>query len=690
MDNQKQTVAQTVKEANNILITVSANPSVDQLAACIGLTLALNKLGKHATAVFSGAVPSTIEFLQPEKTIEKNTDSLRDFIIALDKSKADKLRYKLEDRVVKIFITPYKTSINEKDLEFSQGDFNVDVVLALGVHQQADLDQAITSHGRILHDAKVITVNFAPGGELGTINWLDTTASSLSELATQLVDVLDKKLIDSQIATALLTGIVAETERFSNSRTTPQTMSASAELMAAGANQQLVASKLEEPAPPPPAPIADIEPHDETPVPPKSDDGTLEIAHEESSSPTPMPEQPEPTDQPQPGAPVPAEGEHVEPPKEEPEPPKDVSEPAPGQQAEPEDAPQIHIDEHGQMQPESEEEPTLPEPQHEEMQHNDRPYLGNPSHRTDDDSHTLLGVPPSSAPMSSNVMPDGFVASGDPLSLPDLDMPLLDRQPLHREALTTPSVAPTIMPPGEDGKKNDQPPSDKPAEEPATDQPAGSPQPPATPPTDVTLTQIEKEVNSPHLSSLTPYETLDSEPPKANEMPAETPAAPASDQPSEPPATPPANDTAAPQTDTTSPNPAADDAASEATDKPAGEQLPDAPTVEDARSAVEKAINSMGTQPLEPIKALGAQELGSPNGGSTAAPATPSTSAPATPSADDPIKGATGITLVQPDDLTHIGPASENSQPPAPDQPLSPNPPPPSPPPMLPPLPPSQ
>ena len=61
-----------------------------QWNACI-LQL-LNKLGKHATAVFSGQVPSTIEFLQPEKTLEKNTDSLRDFIIALDKSKADKLR----------------------------------------------------------------------------------------------------------------------------------------------------------------------------------------------------------------------------------------------------------------------------------------------------------------------------------------------------------------------------------------------------------------------------------------------------------------------------------------------------------------------------------------------------------------------------------------------------------------------
>jgi hypothetical protein len=286
----KQALADKLKEANNILVTVSNNPSVDQLASCIGLTLALNKMNKHATAVFSGAVPSTIEFLQPEKTIEKNTDSLRDFIISLDKSKADKLRYKVEDKVVKIFITPYKTSISDKDLEFSQGDFNVDAVVALGVHSQNELDQAITAHGRILHDATVATVNVKPGGDLGAINWLEPKASSLSELVAELViDGLGKDLLDEQMSTALLTGIVAETNRFSNDKTIPATMTLSAELMAAGANQQLVATKLEPPkpvAPPPPPPRAEVESPKAAPAavpmpaqPPKPDDGTLEIEH---------------------------------------------------------------------------------------------------------------------------------------------------------------------------------------------------------------------------------------------------------------------------------------------------------------------------------------------------------------------------------------------------------------------------
>ena len=90
-------IVEKVKESNNILVTVSANPSVDELSAALGITLLINKLNKHATAVFSGAVPPAIKFLQPEKTFESTVDSLRDFIIALDKEKADHLRYKIVD-----------------------------------------------------------------------------------------------------------------------------------------------------------------------------------------------------------------------------------------------------------------------------------------------------------------------------------------------------------------------------------------------------------------------------------------------------------------------------------------------------------------------------------------------------------------------------------------------------------------
>ena len=245
----KQQIAEKIRDASNILVTVSKDPSVDELSAALGLTLLLNKMDKHATAIFSGKTPPAITFLEPDKTFEGTTDSLRDFIIALDKEKADHLRYKLEGDLVKIYITPYRNTITSDDLEFSQGDYNVELIIALGVKDQDHLDAALDGHGKILHDATVVTLTAGDQtSKLGSIDWHDNNASSLSEMLTSLHESmkLDKKLLDQAIATAFLTGIVSATERFSNPRTTSRVMTVAATLMAAGADQQLIAARLEE------------------------------------------------------------------------------------------------------------------------------------------------------------------------------------------------------------------------------------------------------------------------------------------------------------------------------------------------------------------------------------------------------------------------------------------------------------
>jgi hypothetical protein len=282
----KQQLLEKIKESTNILVTVSNDPTVDALSAAIGLTLLLDKMDKHATAVFSGVVPPAIAFLEPEKILDDTTDSLRDFIIALDKEKADHLRYKVEGDSVKIFITPYKTTITSDDLQFSQGDYNVELVVALGVDDQDHLDSALESHGQILHDATVATIT---AGEqtstLGGIDWHDDQASSLSEMLAGLSEALktdkNKSLIDAEIATAYLTGIVAQTERFSNRNTTSKVMTVASQLMAAGADQQLVATKLDEAST---TSEIDDEPEDIVEAPVENDDkdvveadGTLKI-----------------------------------------------------------------------------------------------------------------------------------------------------------------------------------------------------------------------------------------------------------------------------------------------------------------------------------------------------------------------------------------------------------------------------
>ena len=246
-NNAQEQIIAKLKESESILIAVNDNPSVDELSSALALTLAINNSGKHATAVASGEMPDALTFLRPEKTFEHSVDSLRDFIIALNKEKADHLRYKLVGDHVKIFITPYRSIISEKDLEFEQGDFNIDFVLALNVESQDRLDGALAAHGRIFHDASVAILTIGENQtNLNGTHWHAENASSLSEISVQIIESLGKKNLTQPVATALLTGIVAETDRFSNAKATAEAMSLAAKLISSGADQQLVVSKIRE------------------------------------------------------------------------------------------------------------------------------------------------------------------------------------------------------------------------------------------------------------------------------------------------------------------------------------------------------------------------------------------------------------------------------------------------------------
>ncbi len=239
-------IIEKIRSSDNILIALSNNPSVDDIAAAIGLTLYLDSIQRHVTAIYSGRITEGLEFLQPEATFETNTDSLQDFIIALSKDKADHLRYKLEGDYVKVFITPYRAKITEEDLKFSHGEYNVDFVIALDVASPDELDAALEEHGRIMHSASTVNITTSAPGKFGEIDWSNPTASSVCEMVTQLILEMqgDDKPLDKDVATALLTGIVASTDRFSNSRTNSDTLGLASKLMGMGADQQLISANI--------------------------------------------------------------------------------------------------------------------------------------------------------------------------------------------------------------------------------------------------------------------------------------------------------------------------------------------------------------------------------------------------------------------------------------------------------------
>ena len=244
-------VAEKIKHGTNILIALSKDPNLDEISAAIALAIILDQQKKHVTAIYSGKTPNALEFLKPEETFQKDTSSLQDFIIALNKSKADHLTYQIDGDYVKIFITPYKRQVTKEDLEYSYGDYNVDLVIVFNVNAGSEIDSALSEYGRIMHDATAINITSGVPGHFADLEWSDPSKSSVCEMVYDLINVLDIDSISQEVATALLTGILSATERFANNRTKPTTMAVASKLMEAGADQQLISSNILKPEPSP-------------------------------------------------------------------------------------------------------------------------------------------------------------------------------------------------------------------------------------------------------------------------------------------------------------------------------------------------------------------------------------------------------------------------------------------------------
>ena len=290
----EEKVITKINDAHNILIALSSDPSVDEISAAIGLAMHLDRMGKRATAIYSGHTPNALEFLKPDETFETSADALQDFVIALSKEKADHLRYKLDGDYVKIYITPYKARISEEDLEFSYGDYNVDLVLALGVANGIDLDSALREHGRIMHDASIINITTGNPGKFGEIEWSNKATSSVSEMLANLLYNIDNEVkIDPEEATAFLTGIVAATDRFSKANTTAATMEIASRLMDSGAKHQLISknitadldNRLYDKATHPSTPDTDTVKEEDTPS-EQTSDNSFDVRNEEQSATT--------------------------------------------------------------------------------------------------------------------------------------------------------------------------------------------------------------------------------------------------------------------------------------------------------------------------------------------------------------------------------------------------------------------
>lgn len=244
----KQQTSEAIRQADTILILTGQHPSVDQVTAVIALAAILRKFGKTASAMITDNPPASVQALDIA-SIERNLGGPRDFVLKLDVSKVtvDKLRYEMEDSKLNIYLSPTKGSFAPSDVTFGYGESSIhfDLAIVLGVPTRARIDRSYEQNSALFENIPLVNLDFHRSNEnYGAVNLIEPNASSLCEMLVALSESLQSGIIDADIATALLMGIVASTDRFTAAHTSPKSLTVAAQMMAAGARQQLVVKAL--------------------------------------------------------------------------------------------------------------------------------------------------------------------------------------------------------------------------------------------------------------------------------------------------------------------------------------------------------------------------------------------------------------------------------------------------------------
>ena len=242
----KQQTSESIRQAETILITTGQHPSVDQVTAVLSLAAVLRKFGKKISVVISDPLPAQVGFLD-SSMVSQSLSGLRDFIIKLDlaKTEVDKLRYEVEEGKLNVYITPFQGGFAERDVSFGYGDYHFDLAIVLGVPTHARIDRVYADNQSLFNTIPVLNLDYHRSNEnFGAVNLIESTASSLCEILVALSESLQTGLIDADIATIMLTGLISSTDRFTASHTTSKSLTVGAQLMAAGARQQAVIKGL--------------------------------------------------------------------------------------------------------------------------------------------------------------------------------------------------------------------------------------------------------------------------------------------------------------------------------------------------------------------------------------------------------------------------------------------------------------
>jgi nanoRNase/pAp phosphatase (c-di-AMP/oligoRNAs hydrolase) len=242
-----QQIFEQIRKSNKILIVLPQNLQADALASALGLRLFLSKLEKDVTVASSGEVADNLKFLPGSAVLQTQINARKSLVVTVDTSvkKLEEISYQTQENKAQVFLKAKDQEFTKEDLSFASEKFPVDLIIVLGAKSMEDLGKLYEQNADLFFETPKINIdNHSSNEYFGQLNLVDIAVSSTAEILAGVLQKYEQQLLDEDIATCLLLGIITGTRSFQHVQTTPKAFLQASELVALGARQQEIIKNI--------------------------------------------------------------------------------------------------------------------------------------------------------------------------------------------------------------------------------------------------------------------------------------------------------------------------------------------------------------------------------------------------------------------------------------------------------------
>lgn len=245
---QQQQLYEAIQKSRFPLITFHKEATGDVVASSLALGHLLKKWNRSYDIIAPQYdLPDNFKFLEGVEKIKRQANNLKQVTISLNHPsvKKEHLEHEEHDNQLHIHINTNLPDFNKDLIKISESKYRHDLIITLNTPDLSSLEKFYEDNTEFFFHVPIINIDYSPENEhYGHINLINITATSIAEILYDLIDSFDSTLMDEQMATHLLTGMIEKTKSFKIPTITPKSLNIASRLMAAGAERDTIIKNL--------------------------------------------------------------------------------------------------------------------------------------------------------------------------------------------------------------------------------------------------------------------------------------------------------------------------------------------------------------------------------------------------------------------------------------------------------------